>query len=110
MSASKLFWPNIFCLKITNTFLFCYFNIYSNKNLSNLKGLKIEDTQKHKIVTDTGYRKGGKRESACHVVFYTQIFWNAILFTLSVRWDHGHTFHILIDVSSLTFLVYFSNI
>jgi len=52
-------------------------------------------------VTDTGYRKGGKRESACHVVFYTQIFWNAILFTLSVRWDHGHTFHILIDVSSL---------
>jgi len=60
MSASKLFWPNIFCLKITNTFLFCYFIIYSNKNLSNLKGLKIEDTQKHKIVTDTGYSKGEK--------------------------------------------------
>jgi len=69
MSALKFFWPNIFCLKITNTFLFCYFNIYSNKNLSNLKGLKIEDTQKHKIVTDTGYSKGEKVKARVTLYF-----------------------------------------
>jgi len=71
MSASKLFWPNIFCLKITNTFLFCYFIIFSNKNLSNLKGLKIEDTQKHKIVTDTGYSKGKKWKARRVTLYFT---------------------------------------